>query len=157
MPLKKLLVFLLSITLLSGCDDARTHLEKILERGELRVVSRQGLTTYYQKSAEEMAGFEYELARQFADELNVDLKIIIPESLGDMLQMLEQGEADIAAAGLTVTPERQQKMRFGPVYQEVTQQLIYRNGTKRPRNIAQMNNVQLEVLADSSHVEHLQA
>ncbi len=157
MPLKKLLVFLLSITLLSGCDDARTHLEKILERGELRVVSRQGLTTYYQKSADEMAGFEYELARQFADELNVDLKIIIPESLGEMLQMLEQGEADIAAAGLTVTPERQQIMRFGPVYHEVTQQLIYRNGAKRPRNIAQIGDGQLEVLADSSHVEHLQA
>ncbi|HET8807930.1 MAG TPA: membrane-bound lytic murein transglycosylase MltF, partial [Methylophaga sp.] len=42
------------------------------------------------------------------------------------------------------------------VYHEVTQQLIYRNGTKRPRNIAQLGNGQLEVLADSSHVEQLQ-
>lgn len=157
MPLKKRLVFLLSLLVLSACNDARPHLEQILERGELRVVSRQGLTTYYQKSAQEMAGFEYELVKEFADKLNVDLKIIIPESIGDMLRMLEQGEADIAAAGLTVTPERQQKMRFGPVYHEVTQQLIYRNGAKRPRNIAQLGNGQLEVLADSSHVEHLQA
>lgn len=157
MPLKKFIIFLLSVTVLAGCDDARTHLDQILERGELRVVSRQGLTTYYQRSEQEMAGFEYELAKQFADDLNVELKIIIPESLGDMLRMLEQGEADIAAAGLTVTAERQQKMRFGPVYHEVRQQLIYRHGNKRPRNIAQLGNGQLEVLADSSHVEHLQA
>lgn len=157
MHLKKLFVLLLSLTVLAACDDARTHLEQIQDRGELRVVSRQGLTSYYQKSPQEMAGFEYELAQQFANELNVDLKIIIPESLGDMMLMLDQGEADIAAAGLTVTPERQQKMRFGPVYHEVSQQLIYRNGAKRPRNIAQLGNGQLEVLADSSHVEHLRA
>jgi len=156
MHLKKLFVLLLSLTVLAACDDARTHLEQIQERGELRVVSRQGLTSYYQKSPQEMAGFEYELAQQFANELNVDLTIIIPQSLGDMLRMLEQGEADIAAAGLTVTPERQEKMRFGPVYHEVSQQLIYRNGAKRPRNITQLGNGQLEVLADSSHVEHLQ-
>ncbi|MDT8310885.1 MAG: membrane-bound lytic murein transglycosylase MltF [Methylophaga sp.] len=159
MTLKTRLVLLLLLIILAGlagCNDARTHLEQIQERGELRVVSRQGLTSYYQKSPQERAGFEYELAQQFADQLNVDLKIIIPESIGNMLLMLEQGEADIAAAGLTVTPERQQKMRFGPVYHEVTQQLIYRNGAKRPRNIAQLGNGQLEVLADSSHVEQLQ-
>lgn len=156
MHLKKLFVLLISLTVLAACDDARTHLEQIQDRGELRVVSRQGLTSYYQKSPQELAGFEYELAQQFAEQLHVDLKIIIPESLGEMLRMLEQGEADIAAAGLTVTPERQQTMRFGPVYHEVTQQLIYRNGAKRPRNIAQLGNGQLEVLADSSHVEQLQ-
>ena len=157
--LKKRLVLLLVLTVLtlSACNDSRTHLDQILERGELRVVSRQGLTTFYQRTAHEMAGFEYELVKHFADELNVKLKIIIPESLGDMLRMLEHGEADIAAAGLTVTAERQQRMRFGPVYHEVTQQLIYRNGSRRPRNIAQLGNGQLEVLADSSHVEHLAA
>lgn len=154
MLLKRIFFFLLSISLLIACDEAQPHLEEIIERGELRVLSRYGPTSYYVKG-EQLAGFEYELAQRFAQHLNVRLKIIVPDNLGDMLNLIEQGKADIAAAGLTVTPTRKDVIRFGPIYQEVTQQLVYRQGTKKPKNITALNNGQLEVVATSSHVEQL--
>ncbi len=141
--------------LLIACGEAQPHLEEILERGELRVLTRYGPTTYHVK-AEELAGFEYELVKRFAQHLNVTLKIIVPDNLGDMLKLIEQGEADIAAAGLTVTPARKDIIRFGPVYQQVTQQFVYRLGTQRPKNLTDLADGQLEVVAASSHVEQLQ-
>lgn len=153
--MKKLGFFIVTICLLVACSDAKPHLEEILERGELRVLSRYGPTSYFVQG-DQLAGFEYELAQQFADYLNVRLKIIVPDSLSSMLTQLEQGRADMAAAGLTVTPERRQRYRFGPVYHEVTQQLVYRAGTSRPSDITELGGRILEVVADSSHVENLQ-
>ncbi|MDC9724663.1 MAG: membrane-bound lytic murein transglycosylase MltF [Gammaproteobacteria bacterium] len=147
-------LLLVSLTFLIACGEAQPHLEEIRERGELRVLSRYGPTSYYVKG-ESLAGFEYELAGKFADHLNVKLKIIVPDNLGNMLHLIEQGKADIAAAGLTVTPARKDIIRFGPVYQEVSQQLVYRQGTKKPKNITALANGQLEVVANSSHVEQL--
>ncbi|PCJ31444.1 MAG: membrane-bound lytic murein transglycosylase MltF [Gammaproteobacteria bacterium] len=152
--LKYIGLLLLSLNLLIACDEALPHLEEIHERGELRVLTRYGPTSYYVKG-EELAGFEYELAQKFAEHLNVKLKIIVPDNLADILSLIEQGKADVAAAGLTITPVRQDKIRFGPVYQEVTQQLVYRQGTKRPKDITALSNGQLEVVASSSHVEQL--
>ena len=152
--LKFISLLLASLSLLIACGEAQPHLEEIRERGELRVLSRYGPTSYYVKG-DSLAGFEYELAQRFAEHLNVRLKIIVPDNLGDMLKMIEQGKADIAAAGLTITPARKELIRFGPVYQEVTQQLVYRQGTKKPKNLTALSDGQLEVVANSSHVEQL--
>lgn len=152
--MKFISLLLVSLSLLIACGEAQPHLEEIRERGELRVLSRYGPTSYYVKG-DSLAGFEYELAQRFAEHLNVHLKIIVPDNLGDMLTMIEQGKADIAAAGLTITPAREEIIRFGPVYQEVTQQLVYRQGTKKPKNLTNLSDGQLEVVANSSHVEEL--
>jgi membrane-bound lytic murein transglycosylase F len=154
--LKLISLLLISLSLLLACDKVMPHLEEIRERGELRVLSRYGPTTYYVKDSE-LAGFEYELAQHFAEYLNVKLKIIVPDNLGDILRLIENGKADMAAAGLTITAKRKDRFRFGPIYQEVTQQLVYRNGHKKPKNITHLSNGQLEVVANSSHVEQLKS
>lgn len=154
--LKLISLLLISLSLLIACDEAQPHLEEIRERGELRVLTRYGPTTYYVKGTE-LAGFEYELAQRFAEYLNVKLKIIVPDNLGDVLRLIENGKADMAAAGLSITPKRKDRFHFGPIYQEVTQQLVYRNGNKKPKNITHLFNGQLEVVANSSHVEQLKS
>jgi membrane-bound lytic murein transglycosylase F len=154
--LKTLSLFLCSLLLLTACNEALPHLSEIQERGELRVLSRYSLTSYFIKG-EEQAGLEYELAQRFADRLGVELKLIIPDNLTDMLNMIREGKADIAAAGLTVTTPRKETLRFSPVYHEVTQQLVYKQGQNRPKALTDIVEGQLEVIADSSHVEQLEA
>lgn len=145
---------LISMTLLVACGEAQPHLEEIKERGELRVLTRYAPTSYYIQG-DQLAGIEYEMAKRFAEYLNVNLKIIVPDNLGSMLDQIVAGKADIAAAGLTVTPARQLKIEFGPSYQQVTQQLVYRQGTDKIKDLSQIEPGQLEVVADSSHVEQL--
>ncbi len=152
--LKLISLLFILISLLIACDEAQPHLEEIRERGELRVLTRYGPTTYYVKGTE-LAGFEYELAQRFSEYLNVKLKVIVPDNLGDMFKLIDNGKADMAAAGLSITVQRKDRFHFGPVYQEVTQQLVYRNGNRIPENITDLFNGQLEVVANSSHVEQL--
>ncbi|HAD31226.1 MAG TPA: lytic transglycosylase F, partial [Methylophaga sp.] len=152
--LKKLIFLLCMLCVLNACNSSSNQLEQILERGELRVVSRYGLTSYYNNGGE-MAGFEFELAQRFADFLGVDLKVTVPDNLSKTLDMIENGQADIAAAGLTITRARQNRLRFGPIYHEVTQQLIYRHGSQKPRDITEISTGQLEIVANSSHAEQL--
>jgi membrane-bound lytic murein transglycosylase F len=143
--------------LLTACNDsepALNKLDQIKTRGELRVLSRYSPTTYFLRD-KEFSGFEYELSQGFADYLGVKLTMIVPDNLASMLSMLQQGQADIAAAGLTVTKDREKIIQFGPVYQEVTQQLVYRQGNPRPRNLNYIQDGILEVVANSSHVEQL--
>ncbi|EGL53699.1 putative membrane protein [Methylophaga aminisulfidivorans MP] len=155
--MRRLIISLLAMAMLTACGEAPPQLDQIKERGELRVLNRYSLTSYYVKGNDALAGFEYELAERFADRLGVKLKVIVPENLGTMLHMIEEGRADIAAAGLTVTEQRKELLRFGPVYHEVTQQLVYKHGNIRPKDITDIVNGTLEVVADSSHVEQLQA
>lgn len=129
-------------------------IEQIKSDGQLIVLTRNSPTTYYEE-ADGPAGLEYELVKMFADELGVELVLLIPESFNDLLDKLSDGSAHLAAAGLTITDERKKKFLFGPAYQEITEQLVYNVANKRPRNLSQLDSGTLEVVANSSHEERL--
>jgi len=129
-------------------------LKQIQQNGELIIVTRNSPTTYYQ-GPDGPTGLEYELAKKFAEHLGVKLKIITPDNLEEIFSLLEQHKAHLAAAGLTVTKERMKRVRFGPGYQEITEQLIYNNQNDKPHSIADILNGKLSVVADSSHIESL--
>lgn len=153
--MRRVLLLLLLLSLV-GCDQQpRNHLERIKARGELVVVTRNSPTTYY-IGPTGPAGLEYELASRFAEHLGVELRLVVPERFEQILPMVARGEADLAAAGLTATDSRRELVRFGPTYQEITQQVVYRRGSRRPRDIGDLVGGQLEVVAGSSHAEHLQ-
>jgi membrane-bound lytic murein transglycosylase F len=95
------------------------------------------------------------MAKMFANELGVELTLVIPDSLNDLLNKIENNSAHIAAAGLTITKDREKIYRFGPAYQEINEQLVYNVANKRPKNLSQLDGGTLEVVANSSHEERL--
>jgi peptidoglycan lytic transglycosylase F len=128
-------------------------LEQIKSNGQLVVVTRNSPTTYYE-SADGPTGLEYEMVKMFANELGVELTLVIPDSLSDLLNKISSNAIHIAAAGLTITKDREKIFRFGPAYQEITEQLIYNIANKRPKNLSSLDGT-LEVVANSSHEERL--
>lgn len=118
------------------------------------MLTRNSPTTYYE-GVDGPAGIEYEMAKMFADELGVNLTLLVPESLNDLLEKLSENTAHIAAAGLTITKDREKIYRFGPTYQEISEQLIYNVSNKRPKDLSQLDGGSLEVVANSSHDERL--
>lgn len=129
-------------------------LERIKQNGELIMLTRKNPTTYYE-GPEGPAGLEYDMAKLFADELGVKLKVVVPKNLGELLEDIKNGKAHIAAAGLTVTEERKKVIRFGPGYQEITEQLIYNVNYRKPKDLSDVGDDILEVVANSSHNERL--
>lgn len=91
----------------------------------------------------------------FADRLGVKLTLLVPQSFGDLLEKVTNNEVDIAAAGLTITEERKKSLQFGPPYQEITEQLVYNNANRRPKDLSQVARGNLEIVANSSHEERL--
>lgn len=128
-------------------------LEQIKDDGQLIVITRNSPTTYYE-GPDGPAGLEYELVKMFADELGVELTLLVPDTLNDLLRQIEAGDAHIAAAGLTITPEREKNFRFGPSYQQISEQLIYNVSNIRPVSLSKLDG-SLEVVTNSSHAERL--
>lgn len=131
-----------------------TTLERVLAEGELRVVSRNGPTTYYEGPFG-LTGFEYELLRGFAGELGVELVIEDQEDLNQMLSQVDRHQAHLAAAGLTVTESRSRKVLFNEPYLQVSQQLLYNSRTEPPRGVEDLIGRDILVIANSSHAERL--
>ncbi len=141
---------------LSACTRPPALLDQIKQDGVLRVATRNAPTTYYE-GPRGPAGIEYDLITLFAERLGVDVKWIIPDSLDEIIPMVQHGQVHIAAAGLTSTRARRLRVLFGPSYQQITQQVVYRRGTRRPRRVVDLHRGTLDVLAGSSHEERLKA
>jgi len=142
--------------LVATCGQPPSLLEEVLSLGELRVVTNNSPTTYY-TGAHGPEGPEYDLVKGFAEYIGVQLKLETTERFSDLIPAVESGAAHVAAAGLTITPERSQRVDFGPSYKTVKQVVIYRLGRRRPLNIDDLAGKRLEVISGSSYIETLQA
>jgi membrane-bound lytic murein transglycosylase F len=140
--------------ILNACAPQKNLLEQVRASGELRVLTRNAATTYY-IGPHGPTGPEYDLVQAFAKHLGVSVKLVVEDNLQEILRKIDKSDAHIAAAGLTVTEARQKSVRFAPSYQTITQQVVYRQGVKKPRSIAELGDGFLEVLANSSHAERL--
>ena len=146
---------IVSILLLQACntEDKSASLTRIIERGYLVIGTVYGPTSFY-VGAEGNTGFEFELAKKYADSLGVDLKVMASYSLDELFTRLDKGEVDFLAAGLTITDNRRKKYNFAPSYNNISQKLVFKQGKERPRKLSDLTGA-LMVTANSSHVENL--
>jgi membrane-bound lytic murein transglycosylase F len=126
--------------------------------GELVVLTLRGPTTTQSvprdaaglfSRGENQTGFEHDLATMFAEELGVAVKFRVMPSYSKLIHQLEANRAHIAAAGLSPSPDLRQKFAFGPAYKTIQYQVIYRTADKRPKNIADLGNQRLAVIAET--------
>ena len=151
-----LLVFSLILAAAGSCTQLtpRDELEIIKERGSVRVLIRNNATCFYE-GPQGPAGFEYELVKAFADHLGVNVTCVVTHSFSEMIPTLLRGEADLIAAGFTITEKRMRKVAFGPPYMEVQQQVVGRRGGPAPRDVVDLIGQPLWVNAGSSYEERL--
>ncbi len=145
--------------MLAGCgeDHKPSVLEQVKAAGELRVVTRNSPSTYFQ-DRNGATGFEYELAKRFAKDLGVELKVETADNLDSLFASLGSKDGPVlAAAGLIDTPQRKRQVRFSIPYLEVTPQVVYRQGDTRPTKAEDLVGKRIMVMAGSSHAEQLAA
>nr|WP_285903230.1 membrane-bound lytic murein transglycosylase MltF [Alkalimarinus sediminis] len=138
----------------TGITPPVIRINSILKRGTLRVATRNAPTTYYHGPLGPK-GFEYDLVKDFADYLGVDLEIVLYDNIADILAAVNSEDVDLAAAGITQTRERQQSYLFGPSYQDIKQQVICNRKNGAPKSIADLVNRDIHVISQSSYVERL--
>jgi membrane-bound lytic murein transglycosylase MltF len=107
-------------------------LDSMVERRLIRVLTVYGIGRYYLDGGQEK-GAALELFRMFEDFINkrLDRKTVrvhvafIPVARHELVQGLLDGRGDIAAASLTITPERDELIDFtAPVSRELSEVLV---------------------------------
>lgn len=126
----------------------------IVESGELVIATRNGSTTVYE-GRDGLTGFEYDLSRAFAQSLKVTPRYIYADNLEDVLELVETGQANFAAASLAVTEPRKALVSFSNSYMQVQELLVCRRGGVVPKTLKALVDVNLVVTEGSSYVTHL--
>jgi len=147
----KIIITVMFGFILTFCSSSKTMLTQIQNEGELRIVTRNAPTTYYEGPKGD-TGLEYDLAKRFADRLGVQLKIIQVDNFTDILPMVIEQKVHLAAAGLLVTDERKVLVQFGPTYQVIKQQFIYLKNNPTPTNLGELETKHIFHVIDGNGV-----
>ena len=129
-------------------------LDVIKARGRLVLVTRENAACYFQ-GPYGPAGFEYDLAKAFADHLEVDLEVITLDDEADMITALRGNAADIMAAGRPLGKKARRLVAFGPGYMEVNQLVIGRRGGPKINSLADLSEEKLSLTPNSAQLEIL--
>lgn len=143
--------FACSLALLAGCGE---DIDDIRDQGELIILTLNGATTYYE-GREGLEGPEYDMAAAFAAHLGVEPKFVVLDTVAEILEAMSDERGHVAAAGLTVTEDRQKTFRFGPPYMEIRQQLVCHRDGPRPNTVEDLVGLRIAVIAESSYQETL--
>ncbi|MBF0311740.1 MAG: membrane-bound lytic murein transglycosylase MltF, partial [Magnetococcales bacterium] len=86
--------WLLVAALLAGCDlrPEIPGVERIRERGELVVLTRNAPTTYYLGRNQDPEGFEHDLALAFGNHLGVPVRFRLYHTRSDILEAMQRNE-----------------------------------------------------------------
>lgn len=128
-------------------------LAAVRRRGVLRLLTRNDPVSYFVHRGRE-AGFDHDLAKLVADELGVELQIIVPPSRDLLIPWLLEGRGDVIAASLTVTPERKQLVAFSTPYLEVDEVVVRRRGDP-VASVTDLAGRRVHVRRDSSYAATL--
>ena len=131
-------------------------LNQILKKGELTVITRNNAHCYYSYRDQEM-GFEYDLAKAFADHIGVTLKVRIAEKWDGMIPELMNKSGDLIAASMTITPSRSQKVLFSDSYMDIQQHLIVHRDNHAIRNLEDLSGQVVHTRKGTSYQERLEA
>jgi membrane-bound lytic murein transglycosylase F len=151
-----LTIILISLSL-SGCQWSSSYqsLAKIRKTGELVVVTRNNANCYYVYRDEQM-GFEYELAKAFADYLGVRLRIKIADRWNDLIPQVLSGKSALIAASMTATAPRRKRIRFSDSYMTIRQHLIVHRDNAHIDKLEEIGERAIHVRAGTSYQERLQ-
>ncbi len=142
------------VILIVGCEQS-TQLERIKKQGELKVITKHPLTDIH-KEKYRLGGFEHELVTAFAQSIGVKARFVYVDDMATLLRSVRYAKVHMAAAELVDTPGRRRTLRFSLPYRQVSEQLVYRRGARRPASFEDISSGKLHVSGASSHEETLQ-
>lgn len=140
-------------------------LPEITQRRVIRVLVNYSRTNFFYDNGRPH-GFEYEMLMAYQKQLNEGFKqhregirmLFIPVRFDQLIPGLVNGKGDIAAAGLTVTRERAQRVAFTtPYLTDIDEVVVTSKSVTGINRLADLLYRTVTVRKDSSYVSHLEA
>ncbi|KNF08107.1 amino acid ABC transporter substrate-binding protein, PAAT family [Gottschalkia purinilytica] len=109
--------------------ESKNQLNKIKEKGKLVIGTSAAYPPYeFHKEIngkDSIVGFDIEIAKEIAKDLNVDLEIKDMQ-FDSLLTALTAGKIDMVASFVTPTPEREKNVDFSKIYYVANQSVVVR-------------------------------
>lgn len=149
---------LLSISACHKTQDTSVQydLTQISQSDTLRVVVRHSPFSYFIYKGQEL-GYDYELCQDLAAYLNVNLKIIQASDETEVLEILESGQADLAACNCTMTKDINSQYYFLKTHDENGMVLVQRKGRNAIAKVTDLENRKVYIARNSVFHNRLQA
>ena len=122
-----------------GVPEVAIDLIQIRERGFLNALVDNNSFSYFIYRGRSM-GYEYELLKNLAKDLQVELRIHVTSGVEHAIEQLNSGVGDVLAFPLTITKERRELVDFTNPQFESYQVLVQR----KPENFRQLPRSQVE-------------
>ncbi len=128
----------------------------------IRVLVSYNDTNYFVLDGKQL-GLEYELMRTFEKFLNGGKVptnkgrhlVFISVPFDQLLPKLVAGEGDVAAAGITITPERQKRVAFSRPYRKNVAEILVRNKDAAPlASLRDLAGKRVHLVSGSSYLGH---
>jgi membrane-bound lytic murein transglycosylase MltF len=147
-------------------ERATRSYQDMLDVRAIRALVVRSKTGYFFDGAQQR-GVTYDLLKTFEKQLNEEMETghlpvylaFIPVSRDQLIPALLEGRGDVAAANLTVTPERQELIDFSiPLFKNVRELVVTSTDVKPMSSINELSGMSVHVRASSSyHSSLLQA
>jgi membrane-bound lytic murein transglycosylase MltF len=133
------------------------------KRGYIRVLVSYSKTNFFIEKGR-IYGLEYELLKQYEAYINKRIKkrtkkiklIFLPVHFSSLLPYVKNGLGDIAAAGLTITPQRKKMVTFtSPYLNNINEILVTNKRIKGIKSIYDLAGKTIYVRQKSSYISHL--
>lgn len=139
----KLLVVISFSFLFFGCDK---------DDNKLVMVTEAGFAPYEYRDSNGIVGVDVDIAREIAASMGKELEIK-DVAFDSLINELNSGKADFAAAGMSISEERKKEVDFSIEYVSSKQVIVVRKDYNKIKNTSDLNgktiSVQLGSVADS--------
>lgn len=125
--MKKIIVMLLTLFLITGCGK---------DQNKIVMVTEAGFAPYEFYEDGQIVGVDVEVAKEIAKELGKELEIK-DVAFDSIINELKSGKADFALAGMSITEERLKEVDFSIEYTTSRQVVIVKDNS----NISNVNSI----------------
>jgi membrane-bound lytic murein transglycosylase F len=154
--IKSVIAYLLAAALvvIVAYQSVDHSLDKIKKRGFVVLITTNGPTTYYLYREDEM-GFEYDLAKAFADYLGVELKVVVAE-WDDVFPLLRRERGDFIGAGLSIDDEYEMAISFSRPNFTIQHAVITHKDDPKLEDVEALQDEVIHIRSGTSGEEKLQ-
>ncbi len=123
--------------------------------GELRVGTRNSPASYFTAHSGETAGFEHDLLQSFSRSQQWTIKWVEQDDPDALFDLLDRNRIHLAAATLPRAVVKDRHLIAGPILFETPVHVVYRIGSRPPRNVAALQGRKLALIIGSGHTPML--
>jgi len=131
-------------------------LKNIVNTDTLRIATMYSSTSYF-LFRDELMGFDYEMAENLADHLQLNLKVCVAKSEKEMFQWLAERKVDIVSYNIIETKELKKQFNFVLPQPQTYQVLVQNIGTNAVSVVTELEGKTVYVKNKSIFHQRLQA